>query len=167
MKWAYTAVNFWITSRSDIIISKNILSILYRIQDNLGKSNTNYSFSLNNAPVSIDSKSTHIPYIVGIYSNFTNNITLSVSPVSLGANTATLSVNIGNNMFVTNISIISVIFNPNLGQFLSNSGKVSYKSFSTQYYNLFSNFLPLYYVMVGINGFSLTGTNLLQFSYLC
>lgn len=103
--------------------------------------------------------------MVGVYSNFSKNLTISLYPGALTSTTGSLSVFVGANIAVANISILSVIYNPYLGQYLSSSGTLNYKSFSNQYYNLFNNFIPIYYVMIGLNSITLTGQNLNNFQY--
>jgi hypothetical protein len=104
-------------------------------------------------------------FIVGLYSTYNQNLTLKASPGALTTSTASVSVTIGAGVSVSNITLLSVIYNSNSGQFLSNSGTLSYKSFSSQYFNLYNNFMPIYYVLAGVNSFSITGANLALFDY--
>ncbi len=79
---------------------------------------------------------------------------ISVNGTSLSASTAFIVISVGARVSVTNISILSIIYNPTNGQFVSNSGTLGYKSFTSQYFNLFNNFVPIYYVITGINSFT-------------
>lgn len=163
-RWTAVSVNFWITSRNDIVIAKNVMSSKWDDLENLNQGqNSTVSFSLNNSNAMIDPQSTHIVFLVGIYSTFARNLTISIYVGPLTSTTGNIIVFVGRNITVTNISMISVIYNPSIGQFLSNSGTLSYKTFSNQYYNLFNNFVPIYYLLTGINSISLTGPSLNNF----
>ena len=59
-----------------------------------------------------------------------------------------------------------MIFDPGNSQFVSNMGAVSYKSFGSQTLNLYSNFLPVYYYLIGLNSFSITADSTKYFGYL-
>jgi hypothetical protein len=106
-----------------------------------------------------------VVFLVGLYSNYTKNLTISASPGALTPTSASIVVSVGSNVSVTNISVLSVIYNPSLGQYLSNSGTVTYRAFSSQYYNLFNNFIPIYYALTGLNSFTLTAASLSAFQY--
>jgi hypothetical protein len=71
----------------------------------------------------------------------------------------------GSNVYLTNISLISIIYNPSAAQFLSSSGTLNYKNFRGQYFNLYTKFMPIYYSLIGFSSFSLTGSNLASFNF--
>lgn len=117
----------------------------------------------NGTLASIDSSSTQIIFIVGVYSSFTNNFTINTLSGNISSTNATVIIKLGAYTSITNITILSVIYNQNSSQFLSNSGVNNYKQFSNQFFNLYNNFLPIYYVIVGISSFSLAGNSPLTF----
>lgn len=123
------------------------------------------SFPISSTTAFIDSQSTHVVFLVGLYCTFTKNLTLSINPGTLTSTTGAITVNVGSSVSVANITILSIIYNPSIGQYLSNSGILNYKKFTNQYYNLFNNFVPIYYALTGINTLTLTGTSLNNFQY--
>lgn len=135
-------------------------------QDSLPKGqNSTKTFSIDGSSSLIDSQSTHVTFLAGIYSTFTNNLTVSIYPGQVSATSGSVIVFTGSNVTITNITVISVIYNPAVGQFLSTTGTLSYKTFTNQFFNLFNNFLPIYYILTGINSFTLTGTNANTFQF--
>jgi hypothetical protein len=98
-------------------------------------------------------------FIVGIYATLiSDNFTVSANSAGINPAFATLLVNNGPGTFIVNITMISVIFDPDNSQFLSYAGTVTYTSFSTRLLNLYNNFVPLYYYLVGMASISATGT---------
>lgn len=112
----------------------------------------------------MDSQSTHVLFIVGLYCTFVQNLSISVATGDLSSSSASLSLNVSNSVTITNITLLSVIYNPKVGQFLSNNGVLNYKTLTNnQYFNLFNNFMPIYYVLTGISSFSINSPQ--SFSY--
>ena len=72
---------------------------------------------------------------------------------------------VGDNVTITNITVTSVIYNPAIGQFLSSTGTLSYKTVTNQFFNLIDNILPIYYILTGVNSFTLTGNNANNFQF--
>lgn len=129
---------------------------------------SNHTISLTSNPnTTITSNAKHVLFIVGIYSALIgNNFTVNVSAGPTTPAAATIAVTNGLGSFITNITICSVIFDGSNSQFLSNAGQVTYKSFSSQFLNLYNNFVPVYYYLVGINSFSITSDSIKYFGYL-
>lgn len=108
----------------------------------------------------ISSNAKHLTFIVGMYCTLlTDNLTVSARSVGINPAFATLQVSNGPGSYLTNITISSVIFDPNSSQFLSYAGQVTYSTFSTQVLNLYNNFLPIYYLLVGMNSIRAEGDN--------
>lgn len=121
------------------------------------------NFAITSPLAGVDAQSTHILLIVGLYCTFTQNLTISIAPGSLSSTTASIALNVSASVTVTNITLLSVIYNPNVGQFLSNNGVLNYKTFTGQYFNLFNNFMPIYYVLTGVSSFSINNPQSLAF----
>jgi hypothetical protein len=101
--------------------------------------------------------------LVGLYSILTEqNVTVAVSSGALTAAGGTVTVEAGS-LFLTNVTVCSIVYSPANSQFASSGGSATYKSFTTQRLNLFKNLLPIYYYIIGISSFSLTGKNTAQF----
>lgn len=85
---------------------------------------------------------------------------MTVGATSAGINPAfaTLLVRNGPGSFIVNITTLSVIFDPDNSQFQSYAGTVTYTSFSTRLLNLYNNFVPIYYYLVGMSSLSASGT---------
>jgi len=95
-----------------------------------------------------------------------NNFTVNITAGPINPSTATITVTNGYSSYITNITVTSVIFDPSNSQFLSNGGTIAYQSFTSQSLNLYSNFLPIYYYLVGVNSFSISGDNTRYFGFL-
>jgi hypothetical protein len=65
-------------------------------------------------------------------------LTISVNPGSLTSTKAAISIFAGANVRISNITVLSVIYNPKLGQYLSSSGVLNYKTFKNQFFNIFN-----------------------------
>lgn len=125
---------------------------------------TNLTFQIGNALAGVDAQSTHMVFIVGLYCTYVQNLSISAATGPLSSNSASISLNVSNSVTITNISLLSVIYNPKVGQFLSNNGVLNYKTLTNnQYFNLFNNFMPIYYVLTGVSSFSINSPQ--TFSY--
>jgi hypothetical protein len=127
--------------------------------------NNTKSFTIEAPSALIDSKSTHVTFLAGIYSSFESNLSISIYPGPVSSTAGSVIVYVGSKVTVNNITVISVIYNPAIGQFLSSTGTLSYKTVTNQFFNLFNNILPIYYILTGINSFTLTGNNANNFQF--
>lgn len=130
-----------------------------------GQSSTTTIQPPNNNEALIDSTSSQVNFIVGLYCTILGqNLTLNVSSGTISTAGSSLTVTTGP-AFITNITILTILYNPNSGQFVSHGGSAHYLSFTSQHINLLKNVIPISYVLMGFNALSLTGTNSAHFQF--
>ena len=101
-----------------------------------------------------------------MYSNITsNNLTVDVKSGGVNPSFATVMVSTGTTTSLANITVTSIIYDPQNSQFLSYSGVATYTSFSQKYLNIYNSFVPIYNYLLGLSGISATGNNANYYGY--
>jgi len=134
---------------------------------NIKSSNTAIMNIPSNQTALFTNSIVQINYLSGIYANilFSNlSFTIKNGPVTPISRSIIVDTGIGT--YVNNISICSILYDPNSAAFVSYSGIVSYvNALDDNYLNLYSNFMPIYYSLFGLSSLEISGNNLKQLTF--